>query len=198
MGPSGCGKSTLLGIVGCLDRPTTGSYRLVGQEVASLDETSRARLRGRRIGFVFQAFNLLPRTTAFGNVELPLVYARVPRRERRRRALEALEEVGLHERAAHLPSQLSGGEQQRVAVARAVVARPDVLLLDEPTGNLDSASAEDVLALLQRLHELGATIVLVTHSTEVAQHAARVVRMEDGLVVADGAAERAPLAGAAR
>ena len=197
MGPSGSGKTTLLGIVGCLDRPTAGSYRLVGEEVATLDEGSRARLRGQRIGFVFQAYNLLPRSSAYGNVELPLVYARVPARDRRRRVLEALEEVGLPERAAHHPSQLSGGEQQRVAVARAVVVRPSVLLLDEPTGNLDSASAEDVLALLERLHRQGATIVIVTHSTEVAKRATRVLRMADGRVVADGPADRVLAAGAA-
>ena len=198
MGPSGSGKTTLLGIVGCLDRPTAGSYRLVGQEVATVDESSRARIRGRRIGFVFQAFNLLPRSTAYANVELPLVYAGVPSRERRRRALEALEEVGLRDRAAHLPTQLSGGEQQRVAIARAVVVRPNVLLLDEPTGNLDSASAEDVLTLLEQLHRDGATIVIVTHSTDVAQRAARVLQMEDGLVVADGPVERVLAAGAVR
>jgi putative ABC transport system ATP-binding protein len=190
MGPSGSGKTTLLGILGCLDRPTTGSYRLVGQEVSTLDERHRASARGRRIGFVFQAYNLLPRSTAYKNIELPLVYAGVPSRERRGRVLEALAEVGLGARAQHQPSQLSGGEQQRVAIARALVVRPSVLLADEPTGNLDLASAEDVLALLVRLHGQGATIVMVTHSAEVAAKASRIVRLADGLIVADEPADR--------
>ena len=185
MGPSGSGKTTLLGILGCLDRPTSGSYRLVGQEMSTLDETRRARVRGQRIGFVFQAYNLLPRSTAYRNVELPLIYAGVAPRERRERALAALSEVGLAERADHLPTQLSGGEQQRVAIARALVARPSVLLADEPTGNLDSASAEDVLGVLGRVHAQGATIVMVTHSAEVGGRASRIVRLADGLVVAD-------------
>jgi putative ABC transport system ATP-binding protein len=185
MGPSGSGKSTLLGILGCLDRPTTGSYELVGQETATLDETRRARLRAERIGFVFQAYNLIPRSTAYKNVELPLVYAGVPSKQRKGRVLEALAEVGLAKRADHMPTQLSGGEQQRVAIARALVARPSVLLADEPTGNLDSASAKEVLALLERLHGQGATIVIVTHSSEVAQHAGRLLGFADGLVVRD-------------
>jgi putative ABC transport system ATP-binding protein len=185
MGPSGSGKSTLLGILGCLDRPTTGSYELVGQETATLDETRRARLRAERIGFVFQAYNLIPRSTAYKNVELPLVYAGVPSKQRKGRVLEALAEVGLAKRADHMPTQLSGGEQQRVAIARALVARPSVLLADEPTGNLDSASATEVLALLERLHGQGATIVIVTHSSEVAQHAGRLLGFADGLVVRD-------------
>jgi putative ABC transport system ATP-binding protein len=185
MGPSGSGKTTLLGIVGCLDRPTSGSYRLVGEEVSALSETRRARIRGERIGFVFQAFNLLPRSTAFKNVELPLVYAGVRRQERRERALGALAAVGLAERAQHLPSQLSGGEQQRVAIARALVVHPSVVLADEPTGNLDSASAAEVLAILGRVNREGATIVMVTHSRDVAEHASRIIRFEDGLVVAD-------------
>jgi len=185
MGPSGSGKSTLLGILGCLDRPTSGSYELVGQETATLDETRRARLRAERIGFVFQAYNLIPRSTAYKNVELPLVYAGVPSKQRKGRVLEALAEVGLAKRADHMPTQLSGGEQQRVAIARALVARPSVLLADEPTGNLDSASAKEVLALLERLHGQGATIVIVTHSSEVAQHAGRLLGFADGLVVRD-------------
>ena len=183
MGPSGSGKTTLLAILGLLDRPTTGSYRLVGEEVATLNETRRARLRGKRIGFVFQAFNLLPRANALKNVELPLVYAGVPGRERTSRALEALAEVGLAERARHRPNQLSGGEQQRVAIARALVIEPSVVLLDEPTGNLDSASADDVLAVLERVHGGGATIVMVTHSDEVAENASRIIRLADGRVV---------------
>jgi putative ABC transport system ATP-binding protein len=185
MGPSGSGKTTLLGILGCLDRPTTGSYKLVGQEMSTLDETRRARVRGARIGFVFQAYNLIPRTTAYKNVELPLVYAGVPARDRRSRVLDALASVGLAERGAHLPNQLSGGEQQRVGIARALVVEPSVILADEPTGNLDSASAEEVLSILERLNKHGATIVMVTHSSEVAQHASRIVRFSDGLVVAD-------------
>ena len=193
MGPSGSGKTTLLGILGCLDRPTTGSYRLVGQETADLDETRRARIRAERIGFVFQAYNLIPRSTAYKNVELPLVYAGVPGRERRRRVLEALAEVGLAERSRHLPSQLSGGEQQRVAIARAVVMRPSVLLADEPTGNLDSKSADEVLSLLHRLHGQGATIVVVTHSSEVAHHASRVLGVTDGRLIKDEQVERTAL-----
>jgi putative ABC transport system ATP-binding protein len=190
MGPSGSGKTTLLGILGCLDRPTEGSYKLVGQEMSTLDETRRARVRGERIGFVFQAYNLIPRTTAYKNVELPLVYAGVAGGERRGRVLQALASVGLAERVDHLPNQLSGGEQQRVGIARALVVEPSVILADEPTGNLDSASAEEVLAILGRLNEEGATIVMVTHSRQVAEHASRIVRFADGLVVADESTER--------
>jgi putative ABC transport system ATP-binding protein len=198
MGPSGSGKTTLLGILGCLDRPTGGSYKLDGDEMARLSETRRAHVRGQRIGFVFQAYNLLPRLTAVKNVELPLIYAGVPGKERRPRALEALAEVGLAERAHHTPSQLSGGEQQRVAIARALVVDPSVVLLDEPTGNLDSKSAEEVLAIIDRAHSGGATIVLVTHSNEVAERASRIVRITDGLVVADERVERSAVLGAAR
>ena len=196
MGPSGSGKTTLLGILGCLDRPTTGSYRLVGQEVSTLDETRRAHVRADRIGFVFQAYNLIPRTSAYKNVELPLVYAGVPARERRGRVLEALGEVGLSERAQHLPTQLSGGEQQRVAIARALVVRPSVVLLDEPTGNLDSTSAEEVLTILERLNRQGATTVIVTHSSEVAQRASRILRLADGLIVSDEPVESVALGAA--
>ena len=185
MGESGSGKTTLLGILGCLDRPTNGSYRLVGEEMAHLSEPRRARLRGERIGFIFQAYNLLPRTTAAKNVELPLVYAGVPARERRRRVLEALAAVGLQDRLDHQPNQLSGGQQQRVAIARALVTSPSVLLADEPTGNLDSASAEEVLDLLERVHAEGSTIVMVTHSSEVAQRASRILRFGDGLLIGD-------------
>jgi putative ABC transport system ATP-binding protein len=191
MGPSGSGKTTLLGILGCLDRPTEGSYKLVGQEMSTLDETRRAHVRGERIGFVFQAYNLIPRTTAYKNVELPLVYAGVAGGERRGRVQQALASVGLAERADHLPNQLSGGEQQRVGIARALVVEPSVILADEPTGNLDSASAAEVLAILGRLNEEGATIVMVTHSSEVAEHASRIIRFADGLVVADEPTERA-------
>jgi putative ABC transport system ATP-binding protein len=185
MGESGSGKTTLLGILGCLDRPTEGSYRLAGTEMATLPESRRARVRGESIGFVFQAFNLLPRASALDNVVLPLVYARVPRHERRERALAALGAVDLDERAHHRPNQLSGGQQQRVAVARALVTNPSVVLADEPTGNLDSASASDVLAILARLHEQGTTIVMVTHSRDVGAHAGRILQVADGLIVAD-------------
>jgi len=190
MGPSGSGKTTLLGILGCLDRPTSGSYRLVGQEMSTLSETRRAQVRGERIGFVFQAYNLIPRSSAFKNVELPLVYASTRAHERRSRALEALADVGLSERARHLPTQLSGGEQQRVAIARALVVRPSVVLADEPTGNLDSASADEVLAILERVNRQGATIVMVTHSSTVASRASRILRLEDGLMVADEPVDR--------
>jgi putative ABC transport system ATP-binding protein len=185
MGESGSGKTTLLGILGCLDRPTAGSYRLVGQEMSALHEVQRARVRGARIGFVFQAYNLLPRLTAYKNVELPLVYARVSARERRGRVHEALAEVGLADREQHLPTELSGGQQQRVAIARALVTHPSVFLADEPTGNLDTASAEEVLGLLERLNRGGSTIVMVTHSHDVARRAKRILRMADGLLVAD-------------
>jgi putative ABC transport system ATP-binding protein len=165
--------------------------------MARLDETRRAHVRGERIGFVFQAYNLLPRSSAYKNVELPLVYAGVPARKRRGRVLEALAEVGLSERIGHMPSQLSGGEQQRVAIARALVVRPSVVLADEPTGNLDTATAEEVLAILARVHDHGSTIVMVTHSSEVAAHASRTVRLADGLVVSDEPA-RLAVAGAMR
>ena len=193
MGQSGSGKTTLLGILGCLDRPTSGSYRLVGQEMSKLSETRRAHVRGERIGFVFQAYNLLPRSNAFRNVELPLVYAGVRTRERRKRALDALAEVGLADRADHLPNQLSGGEQQRVAIARALVVDPSVVLADEPTGNLDSKNAGEVLTLLERVNARGATIVMVTHSRQVAERASRILRIEDGVMVADESIPRTRL-----
>jgi putative ABC transport system ATP-binding protein len=195
MGPSGSGKTTLLAILGCLDRPSEGSYKLVGEEMSTLDETRRAHVRGGRIGFVFQAYNLLPRTNAYRNVELPLVYAGVPARERRSRVLAGLSEVGLSDRAEHLPTQLSGGQQQRVAVARALVMQPSVLLLDEPTGNLDSTSEEEVLALLEHVNRQGATLAMVTHSNEVAERASRIVRLADGAIVSDEPVTRV-LAGA--
>jgi putative ABC transport system ATP-binding protein len=196
MGPSGSGKTTLLAILGLLDRPTYGSYKLVDEEVSTLDETRRAHVRGARIGFVFQAYNLLPRTTAYRNVELPLVYAGVPARERHDRVLAGLSDVGLSDRADHLPTQLSGGQQQRVAVARALVMHPSVLLLDEPTGNLDSTSEEEVLALLGRVNGQGATLVMVTHSNEVAQRASRIVRLADGAIISDEPVERRLAVGA--
>ncbi len=180
MGPSGSGKSTLMHIIGCLDVPTTGNYWLAGEDVSGMGEQQLAMVRNARIGFVFQQFNLLPSLAAWRNVELPLVYAGVSRPERRRRAVEALTRVGLADRIDHRPSELSGGQQQRVSVARALVTEPDLILADEPTGNLDSASTGDVLALLRELHEQGRTIVLITHEHDVADQAQRVVVMRDG------------------
>ena len=186
MGPSGSGKSTLLNILGCLDRPTRGTYRIAGEDTAKLDLAALARLRNRRIGFCFQSFNLLPRATAVENVSLPLVYAGVPRRRRLELARAKLCDVGLGERLGHRSTQLSGGQQQRVAIARALVTEPDILLADEPTGTLDSRTGEEVMALLGRLHEDGRTIILVTHDSNIAAHAHRVVRVRDGAVESDG------------
>ncbi|MFB6889147.1 ABC transporter ATP-binding protein [Kitasatospora sp. NPDC056327] len=185
MGSSGSGKSTLMNILGCLDVPTSGRYLLDGTDVGHLDERQLALVRNRRIGFVFQSFNLVPRTTALAQVELPLAYAGVRAAERRRRALAALSVVGLAERAGHRPNELSGGQQQRVAVARALVTAPAMLLADEPTGNLDSRSTEEVLGLVDGLNATGRTVVLITHEDEVARHAKRVLRLVDGAVVAD-------------
>ncbi len=180
VGQSGSGKSTLLNILGCLDAPTSGRYLLDGLDVAGLHERQQSILRNRQIGFIFQSFNLIPRTTAFANVELPLVYAGLPRRGRRERTRAALDLVGLTGRADHRPNQLSGGQQQRVAVARALVTRPALLLADEPTGNLDTASTEDVLDLFDGLHATGRTIVLITHEERVAARADRTVVVTDG------------------
>ena len=185
MGSSGSGKSTLMNIVGCLDRPTAGSYRLAGEEVAHLDRVERAGIRSRRLGFVFQNFNLLTRTSALENVELPLLYTGVPTKERHLRAAEALRRVGLGSRLDHHPSQLSGGQQQRVAIARALVGSPSLILADEPTGNLDSQTSVDVMALFQELGAQGITIVLVTHESDIAEHAQRVIMMRDGQVLTD-------------
>jgi len=185
MGASGSGKSTLMNVLGCLDKPTAGSYTLAGQEVSSLSRNELAEIRNRTLGFVFQSFNLLPRTSALENVELPLVYGGVPRRERKRRAAEALTQVGLGQRLDHHSSQLSGGQQQRVAIARALVGRPRVLLADEPTGNLDSRTSLEVMALLQELSRSGITTVLVTHEPDIAQYASRVIVVKDGKVRSD-------------
>ena len=185
MGASGSGKSTLMNILGCLDVPTSGHYLLDGVDVSRLDDRRLALIRNRRIGFVFQSFNLIPRTTAQANVELPLAYAGVKAIERRRRARAALALVGLSDRAAHEPSKLSGGQQQRVAVARALVTAPALVLADEPTGNLDSHSTAEVLAVLDRLNQSGRTIILITHEPDVADHARRLIRLVDGRVVTD-------------
>ena len=192
MGPSGSGKSTLMNIIGCLDRPTGGRYRLDGTDVARMTDRELAQVRNAKIGFIFQTFNLLPRVTALRNVELPLVYAGVGRRERRRRAAAALERVGLEERMSHRPTELSGGQRQRVAIARALINAPSILFADEPTGNLDSATGAAIMQLLGDLHRDGATIVLVTHDTDIAAHSRRVIRLRDGRVIRDEAVRAAP------
>jgi putative ABC transport system ATP-binding protein len=185
MGASGSGKSTLMNILGCLDIPTSGIYRLNGIDVRTSDEDDLADLRNREIGFVFQSYNLIPRTRALANVELPLAYAGLGRADRRRRALSALREVGLHDRDDHLPSELSGGQQQRVAVARALVTNPAMILADEPTGNLDTSSTREVMAIFERLSEEGRTIILITHEPDVAAHADRVIHLSDGRITSD-------------
>jgi putative ABC transport system ATP-binding protein len=183
MGPSGSGKSTLMHILGCLDVPTSGRYRLAGEDVGEMDEIELAEVRNQRVGFVFQQFNLLPSLTALRNVEIPLSYAGVSGERRRRRAIEALDRVGLGDRVAHRPGELSGGQQQRVAVARALVTDPDLVLADEPTGNLDSTASAEVLALFDELHRQGRTVVLITHESEVARRAVQIIRLRDGAVI---------------
>jgi putative ABC transport system ATP-binding protein len=186
MGPSGSGKSTLMNILGCLDQPTAGDYFLEQVDVSRLDDNQLAQIRGKRIGFVFQSFNLLPRTSAISNVELPLIYNRIGRRERRRRATAALESVGLGDRLHHKPNELSGGQQQRVAIARALASRPAIIMADEPTGNLDTQSSREIMAIFQRLNrEEGITVIFVTHETDIVTYTQRVVRLVDGRVVED-------------
>ena len=185
MGPSGSGKSTLMNIIGCLDKPNAGSYQLEGVAVDRMSEDELADIRNRKIGFVFQTFNLVPRVNVFKNVELPLIYAGLPKAERRQIADAAIASVGLTSRAHHKPNELSGGQRQRVAIARALVCKPSIILADEPTGNLDSATGVEIMALLAELHRQGNTIILVTHEDDIAAHAHRVIRLRDGVIESD-------------
>lgn len=186
MGPSGSGKSTLMNIIGCLDSPTSGEYYFNGELVSEMGDRDLARVRNREIGFVFQTFNLLPRNDALRNVELPLIYSGMSSSERRERAIEALERVGLGDRMSHKPNEMSGGQRQRVAIARALVTRPSLILADEPTGNLDTKTGLDILNLFEELWEAGNTIILVTHEEDIARHAHRIIRVRDGLIESDG------------
>jgi putative ABC transport system ATP-binding protein len=185
MGPSGSGKSTLMNMLGCLDTPTSGKYEFNSVSVSEMNDNELARIRNREIGFVFQTFNLLPRSDALHNVELPLIYAGVPYAERRERAAKALTDVGLSDRMHHKPNELSGGQRQRVAVARALITNPSIILADEPTGNLDSKTGEEIMELFNEIHENGNTIILVTHEEYIAEHAARIIRLKDGLIESD-------------
>src|SRR3972149_10289297 len=190
MGPSGSGKSTLMNMLGCLDTPTSGKYEFNSVNVSDMNDNDLARIRNKEIGFVFQTFNLLPRSDALHNVELPLIYAGVPTSERRERARQALIDVGLENRIHHKPNELSGGQRQRVAVARALVTRPSIILADEPTGNLDSKTGEEIMLLFNEIYDKGNTIILVTHEEYIAEHAARIVRLKDGLVESDQRVEK--------
>jgi putative ABC transport system ATP-binding protein len=189
MGPSGSGKSTLMNMLGCLDTPTAGHYEFAGKNVATMVDDELADIRNREIGFVFQTFNLLPRSDALHNVELPLIYGGIPKHERMARAREALEHVGLGDRIHHRPNELSGGQRQRVAIARALVTRPSIILADEPTGNLDSKTGVEIMNLFEQLYAQGNTLIVVTHEEDVARHARRIVRLRDGLIESDGAVQ---------
>jgi len=185
MGPSGSGKSTLMNVIGCLDVPTSGTYSLEGQMVADMSESQLAEVRNRMIGFVFQTFNLIPRADIFHNVELPLIYGGIPRAERRQRAEHAIERVGLADRMKHKPNELSGGQRQRVAIARALVFDPSIILADEPTGNLDTKTGDEIMGMFDELHDAGQTIIVVTHEDYIAEHALRTIRLKDGLIESD-------------